>query len=194
MSLYEGAPLRASCATLCVAISMFAFAVQAQDSPPSFSADKLDQLVSPVALYPDPLLSQVLSASSFPDEVVEANKWAQAHKDVSGEQLGQAMNDAGFTWDASVQALVPFPTVLEKMVADQKWMKELGNAVLAQKELATLQIVQIPPELNVGADYGMVVLKDAPAAADDLAAFILGEDSQAILARYGFGPGDRPRR
>jgi molybdate transport system substrate-binding protein len=64
------------------------------------------------------------------------------------------------------------------------------NAVLAQKEVPALQIVQIPPELNVGADYGMIVLKAAPAAADKLAAFIRSEDGQAVLVGYGFGRGD----
>jgi molybdate transport system substrate-binding protein len=64
------------------------------------------------------------------------------------------------------------------------------NAVLAQKEVPALQIVRIPPELNVGADYGMIVLKSAPAAADKLAAFIRNEDGQAILVGYGFGRGD----
>jgi molybdate transport system substrate-binding protein len=64
------------------------------------------------------------------------------------------------------------------------------NAVLAQKELAALQTVQIPPELNVGADYGMIVLKSAPAAADKLAAFLRSEDGQTILVGHGFGRGD----
>lgn len=64
------------------------------------------------------------------------------------------------------------------------------NAVLAKKEVPSLQIVQIGPELNVGADYGLIVLKDAPPAAASLARFILGEEGQAILERYGFGRGD----
>lgn len=67
------------------------------------------------------------------------------------------------------------------------------NAVVAHKEAAGLQIVQIPLELSVGADYGMIVLKDAPASADLLARFILGEDGQAILVKHGFGRGDPPR-
>jgi len=65
------------------------------------------------------------------------------------------------------------------------------NAVLAQKEVASLRIVQVPAELSVGADYGMIVLKDAPASAAALAAFILGDAGQAILAKHGFGAGDR---
>lgn len=64
------------------------------------------------------------------------------------------------------------------------------NAVLANKELPKLQIVQIPRDLNVSAEYGMVVLKDAPPPALELARFITGADGQAILAKHGFGPGD----
>jgi molybdate transport system substrate-binding protein len=64
------------------------------------------------------------------------------------------------------------------------------NAVLARKEEAGLRIVPVPPELSVGADYGLAVLQGAPASAGALAQFILGEAGQAILAKYGFGPGD----
>lgn len=67
------------------------------------------------------------------------------------------------------------------------------NAVLAKKDVPALEIVHIPPELNVGAEYGMIVLQDAPAAADLLAKFILGEEGQAILIGHGFGRGDPPR-
>jgi molybdate transport system substrate-binding protein len=64
------------------------------------------------------------------------------------------------------------------------------NAILAQRELASLQIVQVPQQLNVGADYGMIVLKDAPMPATLFARFMLGSDGQAILLRHGFGPGN----
>ena len=64
------------------------------------------------------------------------------------------------------------------------------NAVLAKKDQPALQIVQIPADLNVGAEYGMIVLKQAPAAASELAGFILGEQGQAILTKHGFGGGD----
>ena len=67
------------------------------------------------------------------------------------------------------------------------------NAVLAQQEVASLQIVQVPAELSVGADYGMIVLNDAPPPADALARFILGDAGQAILAKWGFGAGDGVR-
>jgi molybdate transport system substrate-binding protein len=67
------------------------------------------------------------------------------------------------------------------------------NAVLARKEVPSLQIVQIPPELNVGADYGMMVLKDAPMIATALAHFILGDEGQSILVKHRFGRGNPPR-
>lgn len=67
------------------------------------------------------------------------------------------------------------------------------NAVLARRETQALQIIQIGPELSIGAEYGMVVLKNAPQAADELAQFIMGEDAQKILAEYGFGRGDRSK-
>jgi len=64
------------------------------------------------------------------------------------------------------------------------------NAALAQKDVPTLQIVQVPPELNVAADYGLIVLKHAPPAAEAFAQFILGDEGQTILVKYGFGRGD----
>lgn len=64
------------------------------------------------------------------------------------------------------------------------------NAVLAKKDTPSLQVVEIPQALAVGANYGMIVLKEAPASAQDLASFILGPDAQKILRDYGFGPGD----
>ena len=64
------------------------------------------------------------------------------------------------------------------------------NAILANRELPSLRIVHIPPHLNVGADYGMIVIRNAPVAATSLAQFILGEEGQAMLVRHGFGRGD----
>ncbi|MGH7723917.1 MAG: DUF3300 domain-containing protein [Candidatus Eiseniibacteriota bacterium] len=105
----------------------------AEDAPPKLSASQLDNLTAPIALYPDPILAQVMSAATFPDEVMEANTWAQAHKDQHGEALATAMSEAKFPWDPSVQALVPFPTVLETLSRSSTNLQQLGNAVLAQR-------------------------------------------------------------
>ncbi|MGB6345866.1 MAG: DUF3300 domain-containing protein, partial [Methyloceanibacter sp.] len=92
---------------------------------------ELDQLVAPIALYPDALLAQVLMASTYPLEVVQADRWAKANKSVTGDKLDEAM--AKQDWDASVKALVATPTVLTMMNEDLDWTQKLGDAVLAQQ-------------------------------------------------------------
>src|SRR5262245_55893741 len=125
-------PRRVACAWLVVA-TCAATAAIAQDEPPKLSASQLESLVAPIALYPDQILAQVMTASTFPDECVAANSWAQAHKELHGDALSQAMSDAAFEWDPSVQALVPFPTVLETMTRNRGDLDRLGNAVLVQR-------------------------------------------------------------
>jgi hypothetical protein len=99
----------------------------AQPMPP----EQLDSLVAPVALYPDSLLSQVLVASTYPLELVEANQWLQQN----GNLQGSAMVDAAQqqNWDPSIQALVPFPDVIKRLTSDIRWTTDLGNAFLAQQ-------------------------------------------------------------
>ena len=94
---------------------------------------QLDQLVAPIALYPDPLLAQILTASTYPLEVVEAARWvnAPANQALKGDTLTNALQAQN--WDPSVKALVPFPRVLENMSNQLQWTEELGNALLAQQ-------------------------------------------------------------
>ena len=80
------------------------------EAPKLKSADQLESLVAPIALYPDPLLAQVLAASTYPVEIVEANRWLKANSTLKGENLTKAA--AKEPWDASVQALVAFPGAL----------------------------------------------------------------------------------
>jgi hypothetical protein len=111
----------------------FAQAPADQAPPPSFSPDQLDKLVSRIALYPDPLLAQVITAATFPDQIPDAARWADEHHYLAGEELSKAINDDQLPWDPSVQALLPFPSVLEGMASDMNWTSDLGNAVLAQR-------------------------------------------------------------
>jgi hypothetical protein len=90
-------------------------------------------LVSPIALYPDPLLAQILTASTFPDDIPAAAQWADEHHYLTGDALAQAITADQVPWDPSVQALLPFPSVLDMMASDMPWTQELGNAVLAQR-------------------------------------------------------------
>jgi len=92
---------------------------------------QLDQLVAPIALYPDPLLAQVLIASTYPLEVVQAERWVEKNKNLKGDALDEAV--AKEDWDDSIKALVEVPNVLEMMNEDLDWTSNLGDAVLAQQ-------------------------------------------------------------
>lgn len=107
----------------------------------NYTPAELDTLVSTIALYPDPLLIHVLTASTFGDQIPGANAFAQSHKNEKGEALAKSIEDANLTYDPSVQALIPFPTVLDMMAKYPTWTDQLGDAVSAQKE-AVLDAVQ----------------------------------------------------
>lgn len=102
----------------------------APESTPLLTPDQLDNLVAPIALYPDPLLGQILAASTYPLEVVEAQQWLQQNKTLSGQDLLNAAKAQ--PWDPSVQALAAFPQVLARLNQDISWTTDLGNAYLAQ--------------------------------------------------------------
>ena len=114
---------------------LFAIPILAQDSPPpSYPPEQLDDLVSRVALYPDSLLAQVLAAATFPDQIPDAARWADEHHYLTGQSLADAIQQDQLPWDPSVQALLPFPSVLDMMASDMNWTSDLGNAFLAQEQ------------------------------------------------------------
>jgi hypothetical protein len=104
-----------------------------QGPPPGqlLSQDQLANMVAPVALYPDSLLSQVLVAATYPLEIAEAAQWLQENRNLQGSQLVEAARQQN--WDASIQALVVFPDVLNRLNSDIRWTTDLGNAFLAQQ-------------------------------------------------------------
>ena len=124
------------CVTLLVPGEVPFLMAQPQAAPASEpaakrSADQLDSLVAPIALYPDPLLAQVLAASTYPLEIVQAQRWLTANSKLKGEELTKAA--AKQPWDASVAALVAFPDALKLLDANIQWAQDLGNAVLDQQ-------------------------------------------------------------
>jgi hypothetical protein len=139
-------PLALACAHALAACAFIAaFSAQAQPSygdqgptvyiqqgaPSQFSQAQLDQILAPVALYPDPLLSQMMMAATYPQEIEEAAQWSQANPGLSGESAVSAVADRD--WDASVKSLVAFPQVLAWMRDNPEWMQALGQAFLAQQ-------------------------------------------------------------
>src|ERR1022692_2286082 len=102
-----------------------------QQSAPLLSPDQLNNVVAPIALYPDPLLSQVLSASTYPLEIMEAQQWLGQNRNLQGAQLAEAARQQN--WDPSIQALVVFPNALALLANEVRWTTDLGNAFLAQQ-------------------------------------------------------------
>jgi hypothetical protein len=101
-------------------------------APAVYPAAELDRIVSPIALYPDPLLAQVLAAATFYDQIPDAARWADQHHYLNGPVLTAAMAADQIPWDPSVQALIPFPSVLDMMASAMPWTQELGSAFLTQ--------------------------------------------------------------
>lgn len=120
-------------ALLLVALPAFA------QAPRTYSQPELDQMLAPIALYPDALLSQVLMAATYPIEVVEAARWTRANPGLKGEAAVRALQNED--WDPSVKSLVAFPQILQRMDEQLKWTESLGNAFLAQ-EPAVMDTVQ----------------------------------------------------
>jgi hypothetical protein len=110
--------------------------VQAAQQTP----EQLQQLVAPIALYPDALVAQILAASTYPDQVVEADRWMQQHTNLQGDQLGQEVNKQ--PWDPSVKALTEFPSVLANMDKNLSWTSSLGDAYFNQQQ-ALMDAVQV---------------------------------------------------
>jgi hypothetical protein len=102
--------------------------------PPPVPPQQLDQIVSRIALYPDPLLAQTLTAATYGDEIADAANWADQHGNLNGDALGQAIQADNLPFNPSILALLPFPSVLDMMAQDPAWTQQLGNAVLAQRQ------------------------------------------------------------
>jgi Protein of unknown function (DUF3300) len=111
-------------------------------SPPveQQTPEELQQLVAPIALYPDALVSQILAASTYPTEIVEADRWVQEHPDLKGKDLANAVDRQ--PWDPSIKALTQFPSVLANLDKNLSWTSALGEAYVNQQE-AVMDAVQV---------------------------------------------------
>ncbi len=107
-------------------------ALRAQEANKSFTAEQLDQLLAPVALYPDALLAQTLMAATYPLEVVEAARWSQTNPNLKGDAAVAAVKDK--SWDVSVKSLTAFPQVLAMMNDKLDWTQKVGDAMVGQQK------------------------------------------------------------
>jgi hypothetical protein len=117
--------------------------VQAEPQPVAQeSVEQLDQLVAPIALYPDALVAQILAAATYPTQVVEAQRWLQQHPDLKGDALAKAIDPQ--SWDPSVKALTQFPAVLAMMDQNLSWTSSLGDAYVngQQNVLDAVQVMR----------------------------------------------------
>jgi hypothetical protein len=103
----------------------------ADHAAPIIPNDQLDSLVAPIALYPDPLLTQVLVASTYPLEIIQLQQWLEKHKDLKGDALVSAVQQED--WDPSIQAMSALPDAVKQLAENIKWTTDLGNAFLAQQ-------------------------------------------------------------
>ena len=130
----------------------------------SFSQQELDQMLAPIALYPDALLAQILMAATYPTEVVEAARWARARPDVSGDAAVRAAEAED--WDPSVKSLLAFPPVLVRMAEDLQWMQALGDAFLEQQSevMDTVQALRRRAQAagNLRSDDRVSVIESGP--------------------------------
>ena len=104
---------------------------RAQQEAANLPPDQLDSLVAPIALYPDPMLAQVLAASTYPLELMQLQQWLEKNKDLKDKALVDAVEKQ--PWDPSVQGLAALPDVVKRLADDIQWTTDLGNAFLAQQ-------------------------------------------------------------
>jgi hypothetical protein len=114
----------------------------------SIAPEQLESLVAPIALYPDPLLSQTLVASTYPLEIIQLQQWLEKHKTLKDKALADAVQKE--PWDASIQAMAALPDVVKQLAENIKWTTDLGNAFLAQQSDVMDAVQRMRKKAQVG--------------------------------------------
>ena len=169
-----------------------AFSQETTSSAKAFTEAELDQMLAPIALYPDSLLAQILVAATFPDQVAEADTWLKANPDIKGDALNEALDK--MNWDLSVKALAPFPQVVAMMVEQTAWTQKLGEAFTAQESdvIAAVQKLRSKAyaagNLKSSAEQQVVVKGDtyeiAPTNPEEV--YVPRYDTSAVYGSWGY--------
>lgn len=159
-----------------IAALLLAVAAAAQAQPRVYGQADLDALLAPVALYPDPLLSQVLIAATFPEEVREAAAWSRANAHLKGDDAVRAAE--AMPWDASVKALLAHPDLLARMDESPQWTLDLGQAFLAQEP----QVMETVQELRRRAQASGYLQSDAYQTVQDHGTYVAVQPVYSSIA------------
>jgi hypothetical protein len=130
-------------------------AAAAAEAPPKLTADELDKLCAPIALYPDALLAQVLMAAAYPLDIVSADRWLAKNKSLTGDKMEDALKQVD--WDISIKILTHFPAVLKYMDENLDWTSALGDAFVNQQADVMASIQHLRSEA-----YALGNLKSGP--------------------------------
>lgn len=134
------------------------------EQPAPLSANELQQLAAPIALYPDALVAQILGAATFPDQVVSANDWLQQNKNLTGTALTQAVDAQ--PWDPSVKALTQFPSVIDNLAKNPSWTSSLGEAyhLQAADVMSAVQVLRAKAQAagNLKSGSQITVVQQSP--------------------------------
>lgn len=148
-----------------------------------FSQEELDQMLAPLALYPDSLLSQILMASTYPLEIVEADRWARANPDVKDDALTTALEAED--WDPSVKSLVNFPDVLASLSENLDWTTKIGDAFLDDQAAVMTTVQNLRGKAkeagNLESSDEMVVKEEAPAEGSTQQTIIIESPSPDVI-------------
>jgi hypothetical protein len=166
-------------AMLCLSLGT----AQAEDA--TFSEAEIDQMMAPIALYPDSLLAQILMASTYPADVAEAVQWSKDNPDQDGDAAVKAVEDKA--WDPSVMSLVAFPQVLAMMGEQPDWVQNVGDAFLADSEgvMDTVQKLRLKAkdEGNLETTEQQTVTVEEPSATETII-IVEPADPQIIYVPY----------
>ncbi|MGB7907261.1 MAG: DUF3300 domain-containing protein, partial [Syntrophobacteraceae bacterium] len=124
-----------------VMVPFGALSQQTSTSAKTYSDAELDQMLAPIALYPDTLLAQVLIAATYPADITAADQWVKANAGLTGDELNSALKQV--QWDESVKALATFPQVLSMMTAEMAWTQKMGDAFMTQQPDVTASIQRL---------------------------------------------------